>query len=53
MTDEPQGLPRLYLTAWLALIAITAIEVSLILVFQIGLPKGEAVLQIIQQSGGK
>jgi F-type H+-transporting ATPase subunit c len=34
-------------------LAIYALLMSLILVFQIGLPKGEAVLQIIQQSAGK
>jgi len=33
-------------------LAIYALLMSLILVFQIGLPKGEAVLQIIQQSAG-
>ncbi|HTD47903.1 MAG: cytochrome C oxidase subunit IV [Bacillati bacterium ANGP1] len=46
MTDEPQGLPRLYLTAWLALIAITAIEVSLILVFHIA-PGLRAIFLIV------
>ena len=30
---EPQGLTRLYVLAWVVLVAITAIEVSLILVF--------------------
>jgi F-type H+-transporting ATPase subunit c len=34
-------------------LAIYALLMSLILVFQIGLPKGEAVLAIIQQSAGK
>jgi len=32
---EPQGLPRTYLIAWFVLIAITALEVSLILVFRV------------------
>ena len=31
----PQGLTRLYLVAWAVLIAITAIEVSLVLVFKV------------------
>lgn len=31
----PQGLTRLYLVAWVVLIAITALEVSLILVFRV------------------
>ncbi len=31
----PQGLTRLYLMAWVVLIAITALEVSLILVFHV------------------
>jgi cytochrome c oxidase subunit IV len=35
MTEEPQGLSRLYLTAWLVLIAITALEMSTVLVFHI------------------
>lgn len=34
----PQGLTRLYLIAWVVLIAITALEVSLVLVFH--LPAG-------------
>src|SRR5260370_40176 len=33
--SQPQGLPRLYLVAWLVLVVITAIEVSLILVFRV------------------
>src|SRR5207302_4261266 len=32
---QPQGLTRLYLIAWLVLVAITAIEVSLLLVFRV------------------
>ena len=32
---QPQGLTRLYLIAWLVLVAITAIEISLILVFRV------------------
>ncbi len=31
----PRGLTRLYLTAWAVLIAITALEVSLVLVFKV------------------
>ncbi len=31
----PQGLTRLYLVAWVVLIAITALEVSLVLVFKV------------------
>ena len=31
----PRGLDRLYLTAWLVLIAITALEISLVLVFRV------------------
>ena len=31
----PQGLTRLYLVAWAVLIAITALEVSLVLVFKV------------------
>jgi cytochrome c oxidase subunit IV len=31
----PQGLTRLYLMAWIVLIAITALEVSLVLVFRV------------------
>lgn len=33
--STPQGLTRLYLIAWLVLIAITGMEVSLILVFHV------------------
>jgi len=33
--SPPQGLTRLYLIAWVVLIAITALEVSLILVFHV------------------
>jgi cytochrome c oxidase subunit IV len=33
--SQPQGLTQLYLIAWLVLVAITAIEVSLILVFRV------------------
>ncbi len=33
--SHPQGLPRVYLVAWLVLVAITALEVSLILVFRV------------------
>ena len=32
---QPQGLTRLYVIAWIVLVAITMLEVSLILVFQI------------------
>jgi len=32
---HPQGLTRLYVIAWIVLVAITMLEVSLILVFQI------------------
>jgi cytochrome c oxidase subunit IV len=31
----PQGLTRLYLVAWAVLIAITALEVSLVLIFKV------------------
>ncbi len=31
----PQGLTRLYLMAWVVLVAITALEVSLVLVFRV------------------
>ncbi len=34
-SSHPQGLTRLYLVAWLVLVAITALEVSLILVFRV------------------
>ncbi len=33
--QAPQGLTRLYLMAWVVLIAITALEVSLVLVFRV------------------
>ncbi len=33
--NPPQGLTRLYMIAWVVLIAITALEVSLILVFHV------------------
>jgi cytochrome c oxidase subunit IV len=33
--SPPQGLTRLYMIAWVVLIAITALEVSLILVFHV------------------
>ncbi len=32
---QPQGLTRLYVIAWIVLVAITILEVSLILVFQV------------------
>ena len=32
---QPQGVTRLYVIAWIVLVAITMLEVSLILVFQI------------------
>ena len=46
MMEEPQGLPRHFLVAWIVLIAITAIEVSLILVFHIA-PGVRAVFLIV------
>ena len=46
MTEEPQGLTRLYLTAWIVLIAITAIEVSLVLLLHIA-PGLRAIFLIV------
>jgi cytochrome c oxidase subunit IV len=44
--DQPRDLTRLYLMAWLLLIALTALEVSLILVFR-GLAPGVRVTVLI------
>ena len=42
----PQGLPRVYLIAWLVLVAITALELSLVLVFRVP-PAARAATLII------
>ena len=42
----PQGLTRLYLIAWVVLIAITALEVSLVLVFRVS-PAVRATVLIV------
>lgn len=43
----PQGLTRLYLLAWAVLIAITALEVSLVLVFRLPVGVRAAVLIVL------
>lgn len=43
----PQGLTRLYLVAWAVLIAITALEVSLVLVFKVSPAVRVAVLIVL------
>ena len=43
----PQGLTRLYLMAWAVLIAITALEVSLVLVFKVSPGVRVAVLVVL------
>lgn len=43
----PRGVARLYLIAWLVLIAITALEVSLVLVFRLPLGVRVAVLILL------
>jgi cytochrome c oxidase subunit IV len=43
----PQGLTRLYLLAWVVLIAITALEVSLVLVFRLPVGVRAAVLIVL------
>jgi len=44
--SHPQGLTRMYLIAWLVLVAITALEVSLVLVFRVP-PAARATVLII------
>lgn len=47
MTEEPHSLTRLYLMAWIVLIAITGLEVSTVLVFHISTGTRVAVLVVL------